>query len=53
MPSSARRARHQHDLFGGPAEDAALSQAIAEKLEALAIRAEATATMLEGGPQPH
>lgn len=47
------RARHQHDLFGGPAEDAALSQAIAEKLEALAIRAEATATMLEGGPQPH
>ena len=47
------RARHQHDLFGGPAEDAALSQAIAEKLEALAIRAEATATMLEGGSQPH
>ena len=47
------RARHQHDLFGGPAEDAALSQAIAEKLEALAIRAEATATALEAGPQSH
>lgn len=47
------RARHQHDLFGGPAEDAALSQAIAEKLEALAIRAEATASALEAGTQPH
>lgn len=41
------RARHQHDLFGGPAEDAALSAAIAEKLEALAIRAEGVAEALE------
>lgn len=45
------RARHQHDLFGGPAEDAALSEAIAERLEALATRAEATAMRLEGGAQ--
>lgn len=43
------QARHQHDLFGGPAEDAALSEALAEKLEALAARAEKTATELEGG----
>ncbi len=42
------RARHQHDLFGGPAEDAALSEAMAEKLEAIAARAEATASELEG-----
>ena len=42
------RARHQHDLFGGPAEDAALSEALAEKLEALTIQAEATANALEG-----
>lgn len=42
------RARHQHDLFGGPAEDAALSEAMAEKLEALAAKAEATARELEG-----
>lgn len=41
------RARHQHDLFGGPAEDAALSAAIAEKLEALAFRAEGVAEALE------
>ncbi|MHA7818147.1 MAG: cell division protein ZapA [Erythrobacter sp.] len=47
------RARHQHDLFGGPAEDAALSAAIAEKLEALAIRAEATASELEGRTVSH
>lgn len=43
------QARHQHDLFGGPAEDAALSEAIAEKLEELAKRAEMTASELEGG----
>lgn len=42
------RARHQHDLFGGPAEDAALSEAMAEKLEALALRVEASARELEG-----
>ncbi len=42
------RARHQHDLFGGPAEDAALSEAMAEKLEAIAARVEATASELEG-----
>lgn len=47
------RARHQHDLFGGPAEDAALSAAMAEKLEALAIRAEATASELEAGLRSH
>ena len=41
------RERHQHDLFGGPAEDAALSAALAEKLEAIATRAEATAEALE------
>jgi len=41
------RARHQHDMFGGPAEDAALSDAMAEKLEALAVRVEATASELE------
>ena len=43
------QARHQHDLFGGPAEDAALSEALAEKLEMLAARAEKTASELEGG----
>jgi len=42
------QARHQHDLFGGPAEDAALSDALAEKLEELAKRAEMTASELEG-----
>lgn len=47
------RARHQHDLFGGPAEDAALSEALAEKLEALAARAEATASELEGRAGSH
>lgn len=41
------RARHQHDLFGGPAEDAAHSAALAEQLEALATKAEATARALE------
>ena len=46
------QARHQHDLFGGPAEDAALSEALAEKLEALAVRAERTASELEGGATP-
>jgi len=44
------RGRHQHDMFGGPAEDAALSNALAEKLEALAARAETTASELEGEP---
>jgi len=39
-------ARHQHDMFGGPAEDAALSEALAEKLEALAKRAETMASEL-------
>ena len=47
------RARHQHDLFGGPAEDAALSAAIAEKLEALAIRAEGVASELEAKATSH
>lgn len=47
------RARHQHDLFGGPAEDAALSQALAEKLEAIAFRAEQTASELEAMPTTH
>ncbi|BDI60962.1 cell division protein ZapA [Qipengyuania nanhaisediminis] len=46
------QARHQHDLFGGPAEDAALSEALAEKLEALAARAEKTASELEGRAEP-
>lgn len=47
------RARHQHDLFGGPAEDAAHAEAIAEKLEALAARVEATASKLEGRGEAH
>ncbi len=47
------RSRHQHDLFGGPAEDAAHSEALAEKLEAIALRAERAATALEGGSQSH
>ena len=47
------RARHQHDLFGGPAEDAAHSAALAEQLEALAARAEATAAELEGQSGAH
>lgn len=47
------RARHQHDLFGGPASDAAHSDALAEKLEALALRAEKTATALEGDATAH
>lgn len=47
------RARHQHDLFGGPADDAAHSAALAEKLEALALRAERTASSLEGGTSTH
>lgn len=42
------RARHQHDLFGGPAEDEALSEAMAEKLETIALRVEASASELEG-----
>lgn len=42
------QARHQHDLFGGPADDAAHSEALAEKLEAIAARAEEAATELEG-----
>lgn len=42
------QARHQHDLFGGPAEDAAHSEALAAKLEALAARAEEAASELEG-----
>lgn len=41
------RARHQHDLFGGPADDAAHSDALAQQLEALALRAEQTASALE------
>ena len=47
------RARHQHDLFGGPADDAAHSEALAEKLESLALRAEATASELEGRAGAH
>jgi cell division protein ZapA len=47
------RARHQHDLFGGPAEDAAHSDALAEKLEALAARVEATASTLEAQTGAH
>ncbi len=46
-------ARHQHDMFGGPAEDAALSEVLVEKLEALAKRAEATASKLEGQAGSH
>ncbi len=45
--------RHQHDMFGGPAEDAAHSEALAEKLEALAIRAEAAASELEAKAGSH
>jgi len=45
------RARHQHDLFGGPVEDAALAEAIADRLEMLAVRAETTASLLEGSNQ--
>lgn len=41
-------ARHQHDLFGSPEDNAAHSKAMAEKLEALAARAEAAASELEG-----
>lgn len=41
-----KNARHQHDMFGGPAEDAALSEALADKLEALAKRAETTASAI-------
>ncbi len=41
-------ARHQHDLFGSPEDNAAHSKAMAEKLEALAVRAEAAANALEG-----
>lgn len=47
------RTRHQHDLFGGPAEDAAHAEAIAEKLEVLAARVEATASKLEGQAEAH
>lgn len=46
-------ARHQHDMFGGPAEDAALSEALVEKLEALAARAETVASELEGQAGSH
>jgi cell division protein ZapA len=41
-------ARHQHDLFGGPGESEAHSDALAETLEKLALRAEAAAKALEG-----
>ena len=47
------RARHQHDLFGGPVEDAALSDALAQQLEALALRAESTASELEAKADAH
>ncbi|MEM7779964.1 MAG: cell division protein ZapA [Pseudomonadota bacterium] len=47
------RARHQHDLFGGPAEDAALSEALAEKLETLALKAESAAAELEAKATAH
>ena len=47
------RARHQHDLFGGPAEDAALSDALAQQLEALALGAESTASELEAKADAH
>ena len=47
------RARHQHDLFGGPAEDAALSDALAQQLEALALLAESTASELEAKADAH
>lgn len=47
------QARHQHDLFGGPADDAAHSDALAEMLETLAAKAEAAASELEGQlPEP-
>ncbi|MBV7259816.1 cell division protein ZapA [Erythrobacter crassostreae] len=40
-------ASHQHDMFGAPA----MGDDIIEKLEALALRAEETATALEGTAQ--
>ncbi len=53
LAEATKSARHQHDMFGGPAEDAALSEALAEKLEALAKRAETTASELEGQATSH
>jgi len=44
-------ARHQHDLFGSAEDNAAHTKALAEKLEALALRAETAATELEGQVQ--
>lgn len=48
IASLKEEARHQHDLFGSPEDNAAHSKALAEKLEALASRAETTAAKLEG-----
>ncbi len=53
LRKAEERARHQHDLFGGPAEDAALSDALAQQLEALALRAESTASELEAKADAH
>ncbi len=53
LEEATKSARHQHDMFGGPAEDEALSEALAEKLEALAKRAELTASELEGQATSH
>jgi cell division protein ZapA len=48
IASLKEEARHQHDLFGSPEDNEAHSKAMAEKLEALAKRAEAAASELEG-----
>ena len=48
IASLQEAARHQHDLFGSPEDSAAHAKAMAEKLEALATRAEAAASELEG-----
>lgn len=48
IASLQEEARHQHDLFGSPEDNEAHAKAMAEKLEALANRAEAAATALEG-----
>lgn len=52
IASLQEASRHQHDLFGSPEDNAAHSKALAEKLEALATRAEATASELEGRANP-
>lgn len=48
IASLQEEARHQHDLFGSPEDTEAHAKAMAEKLEALATRAEAAANALDG-----